>query len=225
MTPASDAGTDPRTPLTRERILQAAIELADRDGIDALSMRKLGKALGVEAMSLYHHVANKGDLLDGITDAVVTEIALPEADDRAWRSAMRQRAINAREVLQKHPWAVALMESRPNLGPARLRYFEWMIATLRRGGFTIDLAHRALLTLDSHVYGFLIQELSWSIESGDEMSARSEEIERDYPADRYPYMIEMAADRAEKRSVGDQSDFEFGLDLILDGLERIKGGG
>ena len=150
----------PRLPLSRERIIQAAVRLADEVGLDALTMRRLGSELGVEAMSLYKHVANKDAILDGVVDAVIGEIELPEIDAE-WRSAMRRRAASAREVLTRHSWAIGLMESRAATGPATMRYMNAIIGNLRTAGFSIENAAHAFWLLDSFVYGHVIQEVSF----------------------------------------------------------------
>jgi AcrR family transcriptional regulator len=148
-----------RAALTRERILRAAISLADRDGIESLSMRKLGQELGVEAMSLYNHVRNKVDMLDGMVDVVFSEIDLP-ADGIDWRTAMRQRAISARQALLRHPWAIGLMESRATPGPATLRHHDAVLGSLRRASFSVDMAAHAYSILDGYIYGFALTELT-----------------------------------------------------------------
>ena len=143
----------PRLPLSKERVLQAALDLADRGGSDAVSMRKLGQVLGVDAMSLYHHVRNKEDILDGIVDVVVGEIE-PPAADTDWKPAMRRRVMAARAVMLRHPWAPRVIESRATPGPATMRYMESVLAILRDGGFSLDLAHHAMHVLGSRVFGF-----------------------------------------------------------------------
>ena len=153
---AKNNGAD--SPLTRDRILRAAVRLADRRGIEALSMRALGRQLGREAMSLYNHVAGKDDLLDGIVEMVIGEIPLP-GQDTDWREAMRSRASRAREVFSRHPWAPRLIDSRLSGGPQRLRYFEAVLGTLRRAGFGVELAARAFSLIDSYLYGFGRQSL------------------------------------------------------------------
>jgi AcrR family transcriptional regulator len=209
-----------REPLSRERVLGAAVMLADEEGLDSLSMRKLGQRLGVEAMSLYNHVANKDDLLDGMVDLVVSEIDLPSgAVD--WKDAMRRRAISAQSVFSRHPWASALIDSRESSGPARLRYFDWVIGTLRRAGFTLELAVRAFSLLDSYVYGFGRQQLNVSTPPDADPEAMTEAFLRAIPADEYPYLTEMVVDYAMKTGHDESADFGFGLDLILDGLQRL----
>ena len=151
-----------RRPLTRERVLRAAVALADRHGVESLTMRRLGGKLGVEAMALYKHVANKDEILDGIAELVVGEIEIPAAGSE-WRTAMRQRAVSARRVLKRHPWAIGLMESRGSSGPATLRYVDAVLGTLRGGGFSVEMATHAFWLLDSYVYGHVIQEISLPI--------------------------------------------------------------
>jgi len=211
---------EPRAPLTRERVLRAAVLLADEDGLESLTMRELGLRLGVEAMSLYNHVANKDDLLDGMVDLVVSEIDLP-ADAVDWKEAMRRRAISAQSVFARHPWASGLIDSRESSGPARLRYFDWVIGTLRRAGFTLELAVRAFSLLDSYIYGFGRQQLN--VSAGDDMEAEEmgAAFLRAIPADEYPYLREMVVDYAMATSHDEGADLEFGLGLILDGLERL----
>ena len=209
-----------RAPLTRERVLGAAVVLADEDGIESLTMRKLGLRLGVEAMSLYNHVANKDDLLDGMVDLVVSEIDLP-SDPSDWKEAMRRRAISAQAVFSRHPWASALIDSRESSGPARLRYFDWVVGTLRRAGFTLEMAARAFSVLDSYIYGFGRQQLNMASASDLEPEEMAEAFLRALPADEYPYLREMVVDYAMSSGHDEDADFEFGLDLILDGLKRL----
>ena len=206
------------TPLTRERILRAAVRLADRHGIEALSMRALGGHLGREAMSLYNHVAGKDDLLDGIVDMVTVEIPLP-GRDTDWREAMRLRAHSAREVFARHPWAPRLIDSRLSSGPARLRYFEAVLGTLRRAGFSVQLAARAMSLLDSYLYGFARQSLHFSAGSGGH-ARTAEAFLQAFPAQDYPCLAEMAAAFAVPPGNDEAEDFEFGLNLILDGLQN-----
>ena len=164
MAPQPEPNATPRIPLTRERVLRAAIALCDEGGIESLSMRKLGQQLGVEAMSLYNHVANKDDILDGIVDVVVNEIDVPPIGDD-WKAALRQRANSARAVLSRHPWATGLIESRTNPGPATLRYYDSVIGSLREAGFSIEMAAHAFSALDSYIYGFALQEVSLPFET------------------------------------------------------------
>lgn len=205
-----------RVPLTRDRVLRAAVAIADQHGIDALTMRGLGQQLGVEAMSLYNHVANKDDILDGIVDLVVGEIEVPPAGTH-WRSAMRQRAISAHQVLLAHPWAVTLITSRFNIGPGMTRYLEDTLGRLREGGFSIEGALDAWNTLDSHLYGFTLQQLNlpFDVEQTQQVSA---DFLAGFPTDEFPNVAEVVGRIME---TGRDEDLEFGLDLILDGLERI----
>jgi AcrR family transcriptional regulator len=211
-----------RSQLSREAVLGAAVTFADERGIDALSMRKLGEALGVEAMSLYNHVANKGEILDGIGDLVVSEIEIP-ADDLDWKTAMRRRANSAHEVFLRHPWVTTLIESQINMSPERLRYFDATIGSLRRGGFSTELAYNAFLSLDSYIYGYTHHEVSWQHgpEQRPELVA---ELKPQMSAKDYPYVAEIMQFVMELSSASDrpgyESEFEFGLNLILDGLER-----
>jgi AcrR family transcriptional regulator len=206
-----------RVPLSKERVLGAAVLLADEDGIESLTMRELGLRLGVEAMSLYNHVANKDDILDGMVDLVVSEIDLP-ADTIDWKEAMRRRAISARSVFSRHPWASALIDSRVSSGPARLRYLDWVLGTLRRAGFTLEMAARAFSILDSYIYGFGRQQINISVVTPEDMA---EAFLRTIPAEEYPDLREIAVGQAMDSGYDEGADFEFGLDLILDGLQRL----
>ena len=201
-------------------MLSAAVVLADEDGIESLTMRELGLRLGVEAMSLYNHVANKDDILDGMVDLVVSEIDLP-SDAADWKEAMRRRAISARSVFSLHPWASALVDSRESSGPARLRYLDWVVGTLRRAGFTLETAVRAFSLLDSYIYGFGRQQLNMSAGGDMKPEEMTEAFLRAIPADQYPHLRELVVDHAMATSYDEGADFEFGLDLILDGLERL----
>ena len=216
--------TDPRrAPLTRERVLAAAIDLADRDGIASLSMRKLAQELGVEAMSLYHHVANKDAILDGLIDLVFGEIDLPvgEAD---WKAAMRRRAISAREVLRRHPWATGLMESRSTPGPATLRHHDAVLGILRNAGFPLELAAHAYSLLDSYIYGFALQETSLPFNTPEETAEVAQAMMAEFPAGAYPHLTEIAVEHVLQPGYSYASEYLFGLDLILDGLERLAAG-
>lgn len=204
-----------RAPLSRERVLRAAIALADEGGIDSLTMRGLGQALGVEAMSLYNHVSNKDDLLNGMVDVVVGDIEVPPPGT-PWRSAMRARCISAHEILLAHPWAALLVTSRLSIGPGMTRYLDATLGRLREGGFSIEGALDAWNTLDSHLYGFTLQELNLPFEV-EESSAVSASVLPHIPADEFPYVVEVIG---HVMAHGRREDFEFGLDLILDGLER-----
>jgi AcrR family transcriptional regulator len=211
-----------RTPLTRERVLRAAIDLADRAGIESLSMRKLAQELRVEAMSLYNHVRDKDDILDGIVDVVVGEIEVYPGGGN-WKTSMRQQVIAARKVLLRHPWAPRVIESRTSRNPAMVSYMDSVIKLLRHGGFSVDLAHHALHVLGSRILGFTQDLFDDSAERspGPEMAAL---FARELAA-KYPYAAEMAMSVSHDGGLGgcdDDVDFEFGLDLILDGLDRLR---
>jgi AcrR family transcriptional regulator len=208
-----------RAPLSRDQVLRAAVTLADEGGSGALSMRKLGQALGVEAMSLYNHVADKGDLLDGMIDVVFGEIGLP-GDDGGWKQAMRRRAISAREVLGRHRWAIGLMESRRSPGPATLRHHDAVLGCLREAGFSVELTAHAYSLLDSYIYGFALQEASLPFDTGEEAAQVAQDISAMMPGGEYPYLAEIAAVHVLQPGYQYGQEFETGLDLILDALER-----
>src|SRR5215475_11166143 len=206
-----------REPLRRGQVLRAAVELADQGGIEALSMRKLGQVLGVEAMSLYNHVANKSDLLDGMIDIVFSEIGLP-AGDIGWKPAMRQRAISAREALGRHRWAIGLMESRRSPGPATLRHHDAVLGCLRRAGFSVEMTAHAYSLLDSYIYGFALQEASLPFGTGEEAAHVAHQISAQFASGQYPYLTEMAVEHVLRPGYDFGDEFVIGLDLILDGL-------
>jgi AcrR family transcriptional regulator len=205
--------------LSRELVLRAALALADKSGIEALSMRNLGQKLGVEAMSLYNHVANKDDILDGIVDLVFGEIALP-SEGAAWKPAMRKRAISAHEALLRHPWAPSLMQSRTKPGPATMRHHDSVLGTLRSSGFTLVLAAHAFSVIDGYVYGFALQQINIPLQSREQVAEVGESILRQLGGE-YPHLAEMITKHAMKPGYDYAKEFEFGLDLILDGLERL----
>jgi AcrR family transcriptional regulator len=211
----------PRTRLNRERVLTAAVALADLGGIESLSMRRLGEELGVEAMSLYTHVAGKDDLLDGMTDAVFAEIDLPSEDDD-WRTSMRARALSARAALRRHPWAIRLMQSRTSPGPATLRHHDAVIAALRSGGFSLELTAHAFSALDAYVYGFALQQESLPFETAEEAAAVGAMMAARMPADQFPNLAWFTVGHVLQPGYDYGAEFEYGLDLILDGLERAR---
>ena len=223
MTPRTARARAPRIPLSRQRVLHAAAALADESGLEALSMRKLGEAVGVEAMSLYTHIANKDDLLDGMIDTVFSEIELPSGEDD-WRTAMRQRAISVRRVLSRHRWAIGLMESRSSPGPATLRHHDAVIGCLRNAGFSVELTAHAYSALDSYIYGFALQERSLPFDTPDETAELAQAIMTQFPTDGYPHLAELTTQHVLRPGYDYGDEFEFGLDLILDGLERASGG-
>lgn len=206
-----------RPKLDRDRVVHAAIDLADEAGLDALSMRTLAERVGVKAMSLYNHVDHKDDLLDAMVDVVYGEIDLAAEPD--WKTAMRDRAVSARQVLAQHPWAIPLMESRTVPGPANLHHHDTVLGILHAAGFPIQAATFAYAVLDSYLYGFALQEASLPFGTPEELAATSEAIVRSMPADGYLHMRAAAIElSASGFSFADQ--FEAGLDLVLDGLER-----
>ena len=182
-------------------------------------MRRLGGKLGVEAMALYKHVANKDEILDGIAELVVGEIEIP-APGSEWRTAMRQRAISARRVLKRHPWAIGLMESRGSSGPTTLRYVDAVLGTLRDGGFSVEMATHAFWLLDSYVYGHVIQEISLPIGTSEQTAPAERMLDQPDIGD-YPHLAEVAAE-AMASGYSIDREFEFGLDLVLDALEGIR---
>lgn len=210
-------GAPARTPLSRERVIRAAVAVADEKGSAALTMRAIAEPLGVEAMSIYHHVSGKEDILDGMVDAVFGEIELPP-HDTDWRSSMRRRAVSARAVLLRHPWAVGLMDSRSRPGPATLRHHDAVIGALRAGGFSVRMAAHAVSLIDSYLYGFVLQELSLPFTGAAEQDEVAGAILREMPADAYPHLAELAAEHVLRPGYDYAGEFDFGLALILDGL-------
>ena len=222
MVPKTKPATKPRIPLSRERVLRAAVAFADESGIAALSMRKLGDALGVEAMSLYHHVANKDALLDGMVDLVFGEIDLPPgAAD--WKIAMRLRAQSARQALRCHPWAIALMSTRTSPGPATLRHHNAVIGSFRGAGFSVEMTAHAFSALDSYIYGFALQEATLPLGDTEEETVEVAQMMLvQVPADEYPHLTEFTTQHILRPGYDYGREFEFGLDLILDGLEKTR---
>jgi AcrR family transcriptional regulator len=209
------------TTLSRDRVLRAAVAFADEHGIGSLSMRKLGEVLGVEAMSLYNHVANKAQLLDGMVDLIFSEIDLP-SDGSDWKAAMRARAISARQVLARHRWAIGLMESRATPGPATLRHHDRVIGILRNAGFSVGMAAHAFALLDSYIYGFALQEAGLPFDTAEETADLAQSIMAGMPADEYPHLTELAVKHVLQPGYEYGNEYEFGLELILDGLERAR---
>ncbi len=215
----TDAKAEPRVPLSRQRALHVAVALADAGGIGSLTMRKLAQELGVEAMSLYHHVANKDDILDGMVDIVFGEIDLPPTSTD-WKTAMHRRAHSARTALSRHPWAISLMESRTAPGPATLRHHDAVIGCLRHAGFSIEMTAHAYSLLDSYIYGFAHQQINLPFDTAEETKEIADAILHQLPADEYPHLIELTTEHVLQPGYDYGNEFEFGLDLILDGLER-----
>lgn len=210
-----------RRRLTRERIIRAAVSLADDDGLAAVTMRNVGAALGVEAMSLYNHVGNKDDLLAGMVDDVFREIELPpEGTD--WKAAMRDRAWSAREALSRHRWAIGLLESRENPGAATLRHHDAVLGLLRAAGFSTVMTGHAYALLDSYIYGFALQESSLPFDDSEGAAQVATAIMESFPADEYPHLASFAVEHVLQPGYDFRNEFEFGLEVILDGLERLR---
>jgi AcrR family transcriptional regulator len=216
-------GAQPRAPLSRQRVLQAAVAVADDGGVEALSMRKLAQELGVVPMALYKHVANKDELLDGMVDVVVLEID-PPPSGTDWKTAIRRRVLSARSAMLRHPWASRVIESRTNPTPTVLAYMDSMIGMFRAGGFSVDLTHHAMHAMGSRLLGFTQELFDDSVDLDPEATA----VMVQQLAGRYPSITElvMAITHDEASVVGqgcdDQFEFEFALDLLLDGLERLR---
>jgi AcrR family transcriptional regulator len=215
----SEPSVVPRAPLTRERVFEAAVVLADERGLESLTMRALGEELGVEAMSLYYHVANKDDILNGIVDLVVSEFELPAAQTH-WKTAIRTIAVSAHEVLVQHPWAANLVLSGSGPSEARLRYMDAILGSLRRAGFSADMTDHAYHALDSHIMGFTLWQVGMNLGSEEELKAMAGEFLAQLSVEEFPYLAEHVEQHLMPRT-DDIGEFEFGLGLILDGLERL----
>jgi AcrR family transcriptional regulator len=224
-----------RATLTKERVVRAAVELAQRDGIESLSMRKLADELGAGAMSLYHYVPNKEELLDGMVDVVFAEIELPPTGVE-WRAAMRTRALSTRQVLRRHRWAVGLMESRRSPGPASFRLHDAVLGCLREGGFSVEQTVQAYSVLDAYIYGFALQEKNVPFEDAEGAAAVAQEQSQQFDAqaaaeqtaalaEEFPYLAEVVAGYVARVGFDFATEFEHGLDLVLDALERRRIGG
>ena len=212
---------DGRNRLSRERVLRAAMTQADANGLEAVSMRTLAETLGVAPMALYRHVANRDDLVDGMVDVVFGEIELPDpgAD---WRTAMRQRGVSVRDALGRHRWAIGLMESRAHPGPASLRHHDAVIGSLRAGGFDMAMTAHAYSVLDSYIYGFALTKMNLPFETGDEVAEVAQGMLEPFPMDAYPNLVAFITDHAMKPGYDYGDEFEYGLDLILDGLDPAR---
>jgi len=215
--PTGQRANPKRAPLRRERVVDAALALADEKGEAGVTMRAIAARLGVEAMSLYNHVAGRDDILDGMVDAVFGEIDLP-ASATGWKEAMRGRAASTRAALRRHPWAVGLMDSRGQPGPATLRHLDAVLGTLRAGGFSVAMTAHAVSAIDSYVYGFVLQELSLPFTGRDGVDEVAGGILRGLPADAYPHLSEMITQHALRPGYDYGAEFEFGLSLLLDAL-------
>ncbi|OED44427.1 AcrR family transcriptional regulator [Chromatiales bacterium (ex Bugula neritina AB1)] len=222
MKPSKESKTKPaRKSLTQAHIIEGAVKLADEIGVDALTIRKLATALTVKPMTIYHYVPNKESIIDGMVDKVFSEIDLPPAISD-WKSAIRKRSISARTVLGKHPWAVPLMESRRAPGPATLQHHDAVLGCLRNGGLSVEMTAHAYAMIDAFIYGFAIQEASLPATTGEEMSDMVDVIIETVPADKYPHLMELTTEHILQPGYDFGNEFEFGLNLILEGLDRYR---
>lgn len=210
-----------REPVTRERAVHIAIEIADAGGLGELTMRRLAEELGVEAMSLYHHVPNKNAILDGMIDVVFRQIETP-SPGVDWKTAMRRRAASMRAVLLEHRWAISLMESRRAPGPANLAHHDAVLGCLRAAGFSVPLTGHAYAVLDAFIYGFVLTELNLPFQSAEETQQVAKEIFEQMPMDAYPHLAEFASEHVMKPGYAYSNEFAYGLELVLDGLERAR---
>jgi AcrR family transcriptional regulator len=219
---ATDAESTPesRTPLSRDRVLRAAIALVDAGGIEALSMRKLAQELGVEAMSLYYHVAGKDEILNGIVEIVESEIELPD-HGTDWKNALRRTAMSAHDVFERHPWAASLTLSVTGRRPARWRYMNGILGCLREAGFSAEMTDLAYHALESHIAGFTLWSSQIRLDAED-LPRLAADFISSLPVDELPYVVEHVDQHLKERSPENEGAFAFGLDLILDGLERIR---
>jgi AcrR family transcriptional regulator len=208
-----------RPPLSRDRVLRGAVEVADAGGVGSLTIRSLADKLAVKPMSVYHHVANKDEILDGIVDLVFSEIELPSAGGD-WQSEMRRTAISARRVLRRHSWAIDLLQSRTSPGPATLRHHNAIIGTLRGAGFSVKMTAHAYALLDSYIYGFALQEAALPFKGPETVAEVAEPIAQQISADEYPHLVEMATELILQPGYDFGNEFEFGLGVILDALTR-----
>jgi AcrR family transcriptional regulator len=220
---SSEPATETRAPLSRARVLETAVTLADRHGLEWLSMRKLADELAVAAMSLYYYVPNKVELIDGMIDIVFDEIE-PPSPDLDWKTAMRRRAVSTREALNRHRWAVGQMEGRSTHGPANLRLHNAVLGCLRGAGFSLEMTVHAYSVQDSYIYGFALQETDMTPETSDDFAAVAEQQMETYKevlAD-YPHLVEVVGGHIAKAGYDYATEFLFGLDLILDALDKLR---
>jgi AcrR family transcriptional regulator len=213
-----------RAPLSRERVLRGAVAVADAGGLAGLTIRSLAQELGVKPMSVYHHVANKDEILDGIVDIVFSEIELPSTAG-SWRTEITKRAFSARAALRRHPWAIGLLESRTSPGPATLRHHDTNIGVLRAAGFSVEATAHAYALIDSYVYGFALQEAGLPFEGPDNVAEIAAPIMELFSSGEYPHMVELATEFVLQPDYDFGNEFDFGLGLILDGLERLLDAG
>jgi AcrR family transcriptional regulator len=207
--------------LSRERVLQTAIDRADKGGLDALTMRTLAEMLGVAPMTLYRHVASKDDLIDAMIDVVFGEIGVP-AGGGDWQTSMRRRSIAVRDALTRHPWAVGLMESRKTPGPANLRHHDAVIGRLRAAGFDVPMAAHVYSLLDSYIYGFALTTSNLPFQGSEQLGDVAEAMLDAFPVNEYPNLVEFLAEHVTKPGYDYGDEFEYGLEVILDGLDRRR---
>jgi AcrR family transcriptional regulator len=219
MSAAATNAEEPRQPLSRQRIVQAAIQQADSAGLEALTMRHVAKALRAAPMALYRHVSSREDLIDSMIDVVFSEITLP-LGGAGWRQAMRERALSLRDVLARHRWAIGLMESRRHPGPANLRHHDAVIGKLRSAGFDIAMVAHAYSLLDGYIYGFALTKMNVPFDTTAEIDAMAQDMFEPFPANEYPNLAEFVTDHVLKPGYDYAEEFEYGLDVILDGLEQ-----
>ncbi|MBO1752036.1 TetR/AcrR family transcriptional regulator C-terminal domain-containing protein [Actinotalea sp. BY-33] len=203
-------------------MLETALGVADRVGVDAVTMRRLAVELGVKPMSLYHHVPGKDAILDGLVDRVFAEIDVPP-EGLPWKDAIRLRCLSARAVLRRHPWATPLLEGRTSPGPATLHHHDAVLSCLRRGGLSLALTAHAYAVLDSFVYGFALQEATLPSGGDEGIAELAEHMVETFPAGAYPHLVELATHHVQQPGYGFSASFEFGLDLLLDGIEAAAG--
>jgi AcrR family transcriptional regulator len=219
----TEPSTEPRAPLSRERVLETAVELADQHGLEWLSMRKLADELGVAAMTLYYYVPNKTELIDGMIDIVFSEIEPPSLE-LDWKTAMRRRAVSTRAALNRHRWAVGQMEGRTTHGPSNLRLHDAVLGCLRAAGFSLEMTVHAYSVQDAYIYGFALQETDMASETADDFAAKAQrqmDAYQDLLAD-YPNLVEVVGGYVAQAGYDYETEFLFGLDLILDGLDRLR---
>ena len=209
-----------RAPLNLERTLQVALVIADDEGLEAVTMRRLARELGVEAASLYHHVNGKNQILDGLVDVVAAEIE-PPMPSTDWRAAISKRAHNTRAGLRRHPWAVSLMASRTSPGPATLGLLETGIRCFREGGFSVLQAAHAISVVDSYVHGFVLQEVNLPFRDESELAAMTGAIMETFPASEFPYLFEMTVEHVLKPGYDYGKEFDSGLKVVLDGAAEL----
>ncbi len=219
MATAATSQPAPRIPLSRERVLRTAMAVADAGGLDTLTMRTLGQELGVGPMALYRHIANKDDLMDAMVDLVFAEVGLPSTVVD-WKTAMRERAISVRDALLRHRWAVPLMESRLHPGPANLQHHDAVIGCLRGAGFEMSMAAHAYSALDAYIYGFALTKIALPFESTADIAGVAETMLQPFPVNAYPNLAAFITEHAMQPGYDFANEFEYGLDILLDGLEE-----